>query len=67
MARDSHARRRRRPTSSVTPPATLSVRWCDGCGRTDRHEVLQATHFDDGEKLCPGRIHTATYELSEAN
>lgn len=48
------------------PPATMPLRWCPECGRTDRWTTLGRTKHGAGGEWCPGTPVDLTYSLETA-
>lgn len=50
----------------MTPPATISLRCCPVCGRTDRFSTLGTKQHDANGYRCPGIPRVYTYRLATA-
>jgi hypothetical protein len=46
------------------PGGTVTIRWCNECGRHDRWQKLANRHFAFG-KICLGTPQELTYVLKE--
>jgi hypothetical protein len=48
----------------VKPPATIALRYCTECGRTNQSQTIGSlSHFYEGHK-CDGEVRVAIYRLS---